>query len=207
MQVSLNEVEVMSAKAACGAGRPWGLAQEAGWAVAQLEAMGLPGAQSLLGLLKATDGMEMEALTPETGGQVWAARDAPACPVVTGAYLADRGEVTGSVTISALYHPVLVLPFLQRLGGQAVLEWQGGSLAGGAEGVRVDCEPGVNIVRDVSLYGHDERPCTDAPAGSGAVDIDDEIWEALGAFAHRTYVPASEASRLKGAGAGLTDND
>ena len=41
----------------------------------------------------------------------------------------------------------------------------------------------------------------------GAVDIADEIWEALSAFAHRTYVPASEASRLKGAGAGLTDND
>jgi hypothetical protein len=39
------------------------------------------------------------------------------------------------------------------------------------------------------------------------VDIGDEIWEALSAFAHRTYVPASEASRLKGAGAGLTDND
>ena len=42
---------------------------------------------------------------------------------------------------------------------------------------------------------------------TGPVDIADEIWEALSAFAHRTYVPASESSRLKGAGAGLTDND
>jgi hypothetical protein len=42
MQVSLNEVAGMAAKAACGAGRPWGLAQEAGWAVAWLEAMGCP---------------------------------------------------------------------------------------------------------------------------------------------------------------------
>ena len=41
----------------------------------------------------------------------------------------------------------------------------------------------------------------------GAVGIAGEIWEALGRFAHRTYVPATEASRLKGAGAGLTDND
>jgi hypothetical protein len=37
--------------------------------------------------------------------------------------------------------------------------------------------------------------------------MNEEIWEALGRFAHRTYVPATEASRLKGAGAGLTDND
>jgi hypothetical protein len=207
VQVSLNEVEVMATKAACGAGRPWGLAQEAGWATARLEAMGLPGAQSLLGLLKATDGMEMDALTPVTRGAVWAAADAPACPVVTGAYLADRGEVRDGVIISALYHPVLVLPFLQRVAGGAELQWQGGSLAGGADGVRVECEPGVNIVQEVRLHRHSDGACGDMDAGSGAVDIDDEIWEALGAFAHRTYVPATEASRLKGAGAGLTDND
>ncbi|MFV1875593.1 hypothetical protein [Nioella sp.] len=30
---------------------------------------------------------------------------------------------------------------------------------------------------------------------------------ALNAFAHRTYAPATEESRLAGAGAGLTDND
>jgi hypothetical protein len=102
---------------------------------------------------------------------------------------------------------VLVLPFLQRVAGGAELQWQGGSLAGGADGVRVECEPGVNIVQEVRLHRHSDGACGDMDAGSGAVDIDDEIWEALGAFAHRTYVPATEASRLKGAGAGLTDND
>ena len=29
----------------------------------------------------------------------------------------------------------------------------------------------------------------------------------LGRFAHRTYAPATQESRLAGAGAGLTDND
>jgi hypothetical protein len=42
--------------------------------LARLEAMGLPGAQSLLGLLKATDGMEMDALAPVTGGDHWRVR-------------------------------------------------------------------------------------------------------------------------------------
>ena len=37
--------------------------------------------------------------------------------------------------------------------------------------------------------------------------IDDGLWSTLEGFAARTYVPATEASRLKGAGAGLTDND
>ena len=37
--------------------------------------------------------------------------------------------------------------------------------------------------------------------------IGDEGYELLKAFAHKTYVPSSQASRASGAGAGLTDND
>ena len=39
------------------------------------------------------------------------------------------------------------------------------------------------------------------------IHIGDEGYELLKAFAHKTYVPSSEASRAAGAGAGLTDND
>jgi|GEM_PF-913007 len=39
------------------------------------------------------------------------------------------------------------------------------------------------------------------------VEIDDTGWSRLSEFAFRSYVPESEASRLSGAGAGLTDND
>ena len=35
----------------------------------------------------------------------------------------------------------------------------------------------------------------------------DDSWTRIEQLAHRTYVPASDASRLSGAGAGLTDND
>ena len=35
----------------------------------------------------------------------------------------------------------------------------------------------------------------------------DGSWTRIEQLAHRTYVPASDASRLSGAGAGLTDND
>ena len=45
------------------------------------------------------------------------------------------------------------------------------------------------------------------PTISGAIDVPPNIYEALNALAQKTYVPATDASRLKGAGAGLTDND
>ena len=41
----------------------------------------------------------------------------------------------------------------------------------------------------------------------GDVAVDDAMWEKLGVYAHITYVEASEASRLAGAGAGINDND
>lgn len=40
-----------------------------------------------------------------------------------------------------------------------------------------------------------------------SIEIDETGWHILSEFAARSYVPESDASRLAGAGAGLTDND
>jgi hypothetical protein len=39
------------------------------------------------------------------------------------------------------------------------------------------------------------------------VETSDFGWDRITELARRTYVPASDQSRLRGAGAGLTDND
>lgn len=44
-----------------------------------------------------------------------------------------------------------------------------------------------------------------APALRGVVSTD--VWSRLNTYAQRTYAPATEASRLLGAGAGVSDND
>ena len=41
----------------------------------------------------------------------------------------------------------------------------------------------------------------------GHVHLPERVWDRLGEFAWRTYVPETEQGRLQGAGAGLTDND
>lgn len=38
-------------------------------------------------------------------------------------------------------------------------------------------------------------------------DVSSSLWSELEIFEYKTYAPESEASRLKGAGAGVTDND
>lgn len=70
-------------------------------------------------------------------------------------------------------------------------------------------EPGVEIVMaetDVPAI-LDICLVPDAPAGLAGIEAPDDIWRELGRLAARTYVPASETSRLMGAGAGLSDND
>ena len=47
----------------------------------------------------------------------------------------------------------------------------------------------------------------DADAPHGTHGVEEDVWKRVLILAHRTYVPASDASRLAGAGAGVTDND
>jgi len=41
----------------------------------------------------------------------------------------------------------------------------------------------------------------------GPFEVNEQVWDQLSDFAAKTLVPESDASRLAGAGAGLTDND
>jgi hypothetical protein len=58
----------------------------------------------------------------------------------------------------------------------------------------------------VTLTPSEEVP-TPLTRRSGPLEVDPDLWRHLESLAAKTYVPASEASRVAGAGAGLTDND
>lgn len=66
-------------------------------------------------------------------------------------------------------------------------------------GLACDEADGTVILRKADL------PVKSPP--STARHVPEDIWDWLNSLAARTYVPASESSRLSGAGAGLTDND
>lgn len=207
MIVSLNEAEVMATKAARGAGRPWGLAQEAGRTASTLEALRLPGAACLLDVLAATDGVPCEELRPvSTDAPRWQA-ERPMCPILVGAYISDLGELSREVQLREVHSPLLLVPFCLLAFDNVVFDWSDCTIRTSEEGLHVDGAPNAAVADQVSIAAGEPAAEATQRWQPGAVDIADEIWEALSAFAHRTYVPATEASRLKGAGAGLTDND
>lgn len=217
-RLSRNEVEALCLKAARGAGLPWGLAEEAGFAAGWLAACGVDGASVLLAHLTAR---------PEGGDRIviedriWSSQSGGGlCPIAVGATLVDHagleeGVGSGPVTIMTLHHPGLVTPHLARLARASksplVLSWDGGSARMSATGavdranllalmqvpttrfVVRSCDPKASAIIATSFTPADICPLTSATLAG------------LNALAMRTTVPASEQSR-RDAGASASDN-
>ncbi|WP_298920237.1 DUF3726 domain-containing protein [uncultured Roseobacter sp.] len=204
MNLSLNEVEATARKAARGAGYPWGLAEETGKATRWLCAQGLEGCAVLARLLARVDGATISDLSPKVDELIWQAPGPHLCPLVTGAALSDRVSQFdhGAFRTGPIAEPCLLFPFVSYLARKVErvveIEWRGGGAifdAGqmGLTGATSDFADQVAIRFGGTLRSPRAR-CTRADPGSSA-------WDALLAFAHRTYAPATEESRLKGAGA------
>jgi len=212
--VSLAEIDAMGRKAARGAGLPWGLAEEAGRAARHLAAWGLPGPEALAALVAALDGAA-PAHAPRVEGGPWRAWAGALCPVSTGAALSDHAaEIAdgAEIRLGPVLRPVLLLPFLVRAARDldVLIGLEGADVAAAA----LPAGPAAGdwawagsgrlgglAIRRVAGSAHVPRH-----ADAGARPVALATWRALDRYAHRTYAPATEASRA-GAGAGLTDSD
>ncbi len=178
VKLSLGEVEGLCKKAARGAGLPWGLAEEAGFAARWLSAHGFDGAGLVLADL-------------ETGGQ----------SLSLGVALADAPEAG---TIPAAEVPLLLAPF-----AALVARRQPCTLTLPDERFNFAADGAVSHVSTGGAFsfafgltdGGNPLSRTTRPTVSEAT------LQRLTELAARTYAPATEASRLAGAGAGLSDND
>ena len=167
---SLTEIEAHTRKAARGAGYEWGEAEEMGKAVRWLCAAGFGGATEVLELLQAVDG-KVDEYRPNAG-LFKGEPQQQVCGLSLGCAFADRGVDAFSEHIKY-----------------------------------------TNILNPLITYGiicnaHED---TDKPAlaeflglriqtASPMTEVMTQTWDALNAFVMRTYVPATEESRLKGAG-------
>ena len=210
MTVSLNEVEATAKKAARGAGYPWGLAEEAAKAVRWLCANDIDGCRVLAGLLTRFDDTDLAAHSPAPGEAEWRATTGMLCPLVTGAALSDRAFALTEreIILAAGAAPSLLIPFAAQAARQmrtpVTVAWPGGAAVTDGDLISVSGEVGedagnVTVRLGGSLDAPNRRSSRAAP--------DRQAWETLNRLAHRTYAPATEESRLLGAGAGLSDTD
>ena len=216
---SLNEVEVYSRRAARGAGMSWGLAEEAGKASRWLAERGLPGVELLSRLLVVNDRRAYQSMAPSVVNGRWQAADGELCPVCAGAALSDHIGLLSSgkeIWLVELAYPLLLAPFLDPSWRQTdacyELRWQHARVLVFANGLEMECaeesahlSEHVDTVK-VSAGKHRNASPSYRPRTAG-VKIPRPVWRVMETFAERTYVPATDESRARGAGAGRNDND
>jgi len=215
MRCSLNEIETMGKRAARGGGMSWGLADEAGKATRWLAAHGMPGPHVLADLLARHDGTaQLDRLPAADEGQ-WSATGGELCPIATGAAFCDRaGKLTTGheIKTAAMAHPILLafhIAGAAKLTGSVLkLEWPGVVMVFSPEGVAITDSGEALLASTVSEVrcSKGDRPAKVLPLDGSGHDVTEQIWERLGTFANRTFAPATEESRLTGAGAGLIDD-
>lgn len=216
MSRSLNETEALSKSAARGSGLSWGLAEEAAKGTRWLLAFGFPGAGLLADLLEMNDHIPVTDLSPVSlVAEVWESPSGRLSPLVCGASLSDCAKqliTLGTISMKNVCFPLLTIPFMGRtalhLGVPVVAQWKdaqittdGRKISVEATGEAVSAPLADRLVFSAPAEMHEGR---EALTRAGIPDAD---WKRLSVFAHRTFAPATEESRIRGAGAGLSDND
>ncbi len=216
MTLSLYEIEVTGKRAARGCGLSWGIAEEAGKAVRWLSEHGLPGAEELAETLNHVDGKTYEDLAPTAADGVWHARSGRLCPLICGPAICDRAvEIAAGreIEFGPMSQPLLLASYAaaaaKLIDGAVELAWPGIVLVATSDGIKIDGERKALTVPSVEHVRCRRADRTDVPSSGSVVGcaVDAEAWRRLSALAHRTLAPATDESRLAGAGAGLIDTD
>ena len=185
MMVSFDEVRRVAFRALDGGGGAPGIDDECGWACAWLEACGYPGLRMLVEAIEETP---REGRRPSLEVDAMGIDLKNVSAIFSAPNIVDLGAAQGRVFLRNVRHGLYLLPFTVR--------------ANIAIGCPVDPAFAVGGERTKNPYAEKL-----AAAMAGGLNVDDAIWAKAYALSRAILVPESEASRLKGAGAGLTDND
>ena len=202
---SLGETAALATKAARGAGMPWGLADETGVAVSWLQARGIPGLSALCRYSKwRENGPLIRWPDRPTGKSCY-------CPIALGTAYMD-GVLPATITIENIREPVLMLPFIAKRNTDQPMQVDLGDMS-----IHLSKDGVFSPYLDTALLIC-QAHCTINHATDTAAMTPYELTKrvpssffgcmtALNEFAKKTYAPATDESRMAGAGAGLNDND
>ena len=205
MSWSLGETAALATKAARGAGMPWGLADETGMAVSWLQSHGISGLAALCRYLKWRENGRVTRWPEHPNG------NACYCPIALGAAYMD-GALPATLTIESIREPVLMLPFIIKRHNDQPMQVVLGDMS-----IHLSKNGVFSPYLDTALL-ISQSNCTINYATNTAAMTPYELTKrvpfyffgcvtALDEFAKKTYAPATDESRMAGAGAGLNDND
>ena len=228
MFVSQFEIYRLAQRALEGSGAPYGVDRDGARAVAWLEARGLPGLERLAADLPGLEGKFSGLVPPKDG--VLDAGGLSALAYAGGVldlWRARRDRKSAALlAIENCRSPIFLMAMAAVEGRELGLSWQ----AAGVDvccrvapdgGVRLAAGLGPGLVAALrapgptrveigveridaatDVLGPDELDRRHDLALRQGIAVDEDIWRAVDTVAARVQVPASDQSRLKGAGGG-----
>ena len=199
---SFSEIDTTSKRASKAAGFSWGVAEEIGKAIRNLELFGLPGIINLNLYLKKIEkkhSQKINKIEKENKGK-------ELCPIYCGIAFLDQCkklEILKKINFYNVNYPILILPFISKtseiLGKKILIKFDDSSflmnfnksiLSNNSE------KQAINLVDKISIEFLENKN-----------SFSDKEWKELYSLSEETFVKESESLKKKGAGAGLTDND
>ncbi len=183
--VSFDEARRAAFRALDGAGAAPGIDDDCGWGCAWLEACGYPGLAMLIEAIEETP-RDLRRPSLETDAMGVDLKNVSA--VFCAPNVVDIAVAMGRVFVRNVRHGLYFLPFAVRAN----------------IGIGCPIDPAFAIGGERSKNPYAEKL---SAAYADGLKVEEAIWAKTCELSRAILVPENEGSRLKGAGAGLTDND
>ena len=202
---SFSEIDTTSKRASRAAGFAWGIAEEVGKNMRNLEMFGLPGVKSLnlyLQKIKKNATEKPKKVEKENRPQ-----SKEFCPIYCGTSFLDNCKMLESLKLIKFFnvsHPLLLLPFLSRasdiVGKKISVQYEGNNFLLNFDKTifskNIKSDQIITLAKEVSIEFLENN-------NSFSV----QEWKELYKLSEETFVEETDSLKAKGAGAGLTDND
>ncbi len=201
---SLSEIDTISKRALRAKGFSWGISEEIGKSVKQLELFGLPGLKNLNQYLRIYEQNKFQQIKLISKTNL--SETKLHCPISLGVGFLDQIkslEKLNSIEFNKIAFPILFLPFVSRASevlGKKIL-------------IKMD-EKEFVLNFNQSIFGNYSKNEIWENANTIIINFLDnnnsfseEEWNEMTKFANETFVEESDELKEKSAGAGLTDND
>jgi len=199
---SLSEIDTTSKRASKAAGFSWGIAEEIGKAIRNLELFGLPGIINLNLYLK-----KIKKNHPEKVNKIEKVnKNKELCPIYCGVAFLDQCKQLETLKTIKFYnvnYPMLIVPFINKaseiLGRKILIQFNNSNFLINFNKSILSkiIEKQIDVVaKEISIQFLENKN-----------SFSDQEWKELYKLSEETFVEESESLKEKGAGAGLTDND
>ena len=217
--VSTNEIESLVFKSTRGAGMSWGIAEDASKAARTLAQFGLPWESGLCDILEGFSSGTFEPIANPGHQQQPQSDQHWLCPLRTGIHLCDFAGRADRYHFRRVARPLWLLPFVvdcsRATETRFELRWRDMSFLADPRG-QASYRSTSGMVADdmnadeVFVAAAAASPTSDfkqLAVSRGGREVSAIGWQRLQEYEWKTYVPASDASRVSGAGAGSGDNE